>query len=406
VALSGQRKGARFSLGSGITTIGRGDGSAVLLSDVSVSRRHAHLVREGGRFVLHDQGSGNGTRVNGKPVQRRTLRHGDEIELGDVKLRFVLPRRTRLPLRGVAVAGALLAALAVMASAVLLQQERESRLALEARVKAAERARAEEAQRAAQAEARVEEAQALRTPSPDQPRQEPPAAPEPPPAVARRAAARASQEPRQQDRPSAGRERGSPGGERSDLREAMDAYRSGYVAEAARLASLVEGPRGEALLERLRAVYVGRKEAAALQREQKLPEALRALAQACAADRIVDPGRGGPVERDLAKLLSSLHARMAASLLATDKGLPEAASHLRAALEANPAEPDAAALSARIGERCRELYLRGYIAKDADAASAREAFQVVAAALPAGDPTAQKARRWLERLDGKAAVDE
>jgi hypothetical protein len=404
VALSGQRKGARFSLGSGITTIGRGDGSAVLLSDVSVSRRHAHLVREGGRFVLHDQGSGNGTRVNGKPVLRHTLRHGDEIELGDVKLRFVLPGRTRRPLRGVAVAGALLAALAVMAGAVVLQQERESRLALEARVRAAERARAEEAQRAAQAEARAEEAQALRTVAPDQPQQEPPAAPEPPPAVARRA--RAPQEPRQQDRPSAGRERGSPGGERSGLREAMDAYRSGDVAEAARLASLVEGPRGEALLERLRAVYSGRKESAALQREQKLPEALRALAQACAADRIVDPGRGGQVERDLAKALSSLHARIAASLLATDKGLPEAASHLRAALEANPAEPDAAALSARIGERCRELYLRGYIAKDADAASAREAFQVVAAALPEGDPTAQKARRWLERLDGKAAVDE
>jgi hypothetical protein len=133
---------------------------------------------------------------------------------------------------------------------------------------------------------------------------------------------------------------------------------------------------------------------------------LHALSQAQDAARTIDAARSGPVIRDLGKALASVHARLAASLLGTDASLPSAASHLRAALEADPAQPQAAALSARLAERCREVYLRGYVSKDADAASAREAFQLVVAALPAADPTAQKAKRWLERLDGKAVVDE
>jgi hypothetical protein len=44
--------------------------------------------------------------------------------------------------------------------------------------------------------------------------------------------------------------------------------------------------------------------------------------------------------------------------------------------------------------------------KEADAGAARQAFQMVVAALPATDETAVKARRWLDRMDGKAAGED
>jgi hypothetical protein len=46
------------------------------------------------------------------------------------------------------------------------------------------------------------------------------------------------------------------------------------------------------------------------------------------------------------------------------------------------------------------------MAKDGDGDAARQAFRLVVAALPATDDTALKARRWLDRLEGKAAGEE
>jgi hypothetical protein len=66
-------------------------------SNATVSRRHAHIVRDGGEYRLIDDGSEFGTRVfrDGRPVEvpagsRRgeKLRSGDEIYLGRACLRF------------------------------------------------------------------------------------------------------------------------------------------------------------------------------------------------------------------------------------------------------------------------------------------------------------------------------
>ena len=57
-----------------------------------VSKRHAEVLEEGGRYKVRDLGSENGTSVNGKKVveQSQTLHQGDSIELakGQVILRF------------------------------------------------------------------------------------------------------------------------------------------------------------------------------------------------------------------------------------------------------------------------------------------------------------------------------
>jgi hypothetical protein len=93
-------------------------------------------------------------------------------------------------------------------------------------------------------------------------------------------------------------------------------------------------------------------------------------------------------------------------------GQPTGHTHRRA----TAAAPSRATLSDALDESGREqlqgvaaeandAYLRGYVAKDIDEDAARDAFRSVIELLPANDPTARKARRWLERLDGKAGEE-
>ncbi len=62
--------------------LGRVAGCDVVLADGKASRRHAKVVVEAGVVELEDLGSSNGTLLNGKPVTRRVLRDGDEIQIG------------------------------------------------------------------------------------------------------------------------------------------------------------------------------------------------------------------------------------------------------------------------------------------------------------------------------------
>lgn len=66
--------------------IGRHRNCDVVLSDPSVSRRHARLRFRDGRWILQDLDSTNGTTVNGSSVGRCELRPGDYIGIGDEHL--------------------------------------------------------------------------------------------------------------------------------------------------------------------------------------------------------------------------------------------------------------------------------------------------------------------------------
>jgi pSer/pThr/pTyr-binding forkhead associated (FHA) protein len=72
-----------------VTRIGRGLSVDVHLDDASVSRRHARIVERGGRAVLLDDRSLNGTWVNGRRVEAAILSDRDEITLGRVVIRFL-----------------------------------------------------------------------------------------------------------------------------------------------------------------------------------------------------------------------------------------------------------------------------------------------------------------------------
>jgi predicted Ser/Thr protein kinase len=57
-------------------------------ADPSLSRRHAQIVLENGRFYIYDVESRQGTMVNGRPVQKQELKDGDEVRIGNVTMRF------------------------------------------------------------------------------------------------------------------------------------------------------------------------------------------------------------------------------------------------------------------------------------------------------------------------------
>ena len=85
------RDGGRTEVELGEETwLGRSSTSTVLLDDESVSRRHALVRRDDrGDHVLIDLGSSNGTFVNGGRVNLPLpLQDGDEVRLGEIKLRF------------------------------------------------------------------------------------------------------------------------------------------------------------------------------------------------------------------------------------------------------------------------------------------------------------------------------
>ena len=83
--------GRRLLIGPAGATLGRSRQSDIVLSDPNISRQHAEIRPRGGSWVLTDLESTNGSRLNGRPVERsEVIRPGDEIELGSTLLRFEL----------------------------------------------------------------------------------------------------------------------------------------------------------------------------------------------------------------------------------------------------------------------------------------------------------------------------
>ena len=77
-----------------ITTLGRDVNNAVVVDDQFVSAEHAVLTFRGRTWYVEDLNSTNGTFVNGSPVDGvAPLGYGDEIQLGQVRLRLERVRR-------------------------------------------------------------------------------------------------------------------------------------------------------------------------------------------------------------------------------------------------------------------------------------------------------------------------
>jgi len=78
-------------------SIGRAQGNDVTVADPNCSSRHATIERAGESFVIRDEGSKNGTFVNGRRIEcPAVLSAGDEIALGSTTVTFDRPRMPRV----------------------------------------------------------------------------------------------------------------------------------------------------------------------------------------------------------------------------------------------------------------------------------------------------------------------
>lgn len=88
------------------TTIGRKPHNDIQIDNLAISGEHAVIVRQQQDARIEDLDSTNGTQVNGQPVKRHLLQHGDVINLGKYRLTYLRAadaaaeaQRTPVPVR-------------------------------------------------------------------------------------------------------------------------------------------------------------------------------------------------------------------------------------------------------------------------------------------------------------------
>jgi pSer/pThr/pTyr-binding forkhead associated (FHA) protein len=90
VVKRGPNAGSKFVLESEVTRAGRHPDSDIFLDDITVSRRHAEIVRAGDSYSVRDAGSLNGTYLNRERIEDAPLANGDELQIGKFRLVFFL----------------------------------------------------------------------------------------------------------------------------------------------------------------------------------------------------------------------------------------------------------------------------------------------------------------------------
>src|SRR5207244_1576441 len=81
----GKGRGQKFQFDATDVTIGRGAENAVVLNEAGVSRLHARIQKQGTQWMLLDNGSANGTELNGMTIGKPSpLRTGDKIGVGNI----------------------------------------------------------------------------------------------------------------------------------------------------------------------------------------------------------------------------------------------------------------------------------------------------------------------------------
>jgi pSer/pThr/pTyr-binding forkhead associated (FHA) protein len=557
IVTAGPRAGTEFELTQNETSLGRGGDNTIVIPDLSVSRHHATIRREAGGFVVLDMGSGNGTRINGRPAGRHELQTGDIIDLGDTSLQFVEaggilvkggkrsspshsapsqpairaggaqprpslgddkpeltnPRASGLQKRTPIYLTVAVVIVAILAVGLMRKRQREQAAAdahehasgsqavgqqrfaeavelikqgkwVDARDKLViaasldesdeeirrylERAKVEAPRAQAVSNARAalgrhdfkaareqlaavpddsaladqagELLQTLRAELDRALREAKAAADKGDVATAealiapvleaeptrrdaiavrdaigprRRAVVR--REP-SEEKPAARVAKAQPAEESAPEEPApsggvapiVDLYLTGDVRSAiTRAESAGVTDSGAARLARqLRELDSAYRDGLAKADARKPSEALRALQAADQLDKAISKGRDSRLGTEIRRAEGKIHYSLGAAALGSDEGLPRAATHLRAAVQADPSHELAKQQLEQVLSRAKELYLRGYVAKDSDAEAARTAFRLVVDILPSGDPTGDKARRWLEKLDGKAPKDD
>ena len=79
----------RYPITKSAVRIGRQADNDIIMKNDTVSGHHAEIVRRGSHFIIAELESSNSVLVSGKRVDKAALQHGDVVELGEVRLRFI-----------------------------------------------------------------------------------------------------------------------------------------------------------------------------------------------------------------------------------------------------------------------------------------------------------------------------
>jgi pSer/pThr/pTyr-binding forkhead associated (FHA) protein len=71
------------------TTLGRHLENDIVFHEEFLSRYHAEIAYEQGRYILYDKESTSGTFVNGKKIEKCFLNSGDLISFANINIMFV-----------------------------------------------------------------------------------------------------------------------------------------------------------------------------------------------------------------------------------------------------------------------------------------------------------------------------
>lgn len=88
IVLSSQLRGQQFELTNDFYTVGRSEDRDICIKDGSLSSHHCDIIRQGETFLIRDNNSTNGTRINNVPITEQELMNSDIVQIGGIEVLF------------------------------------------------------------------------------------------------------------------------------------------------------------------------------------------------------------------------------------------------------------------------------------------------------------------------------
>ncbi len=88
IVLSEQLRGKSFELTKDLHTVGRSEERDICIKDPTISTYHCEFIKNESTYVLRDNNSTNGTRVNNVPITEQELHNSDILQIGGVEVLF------------------------------------------------------------------------------------------------------------------------------------------------------------------------------------------------------------------------------------------------------------------------------------------------------------------------------
>ena len=88
VVTTGPKTGSVIVIDKKEMIVGRDNSADIVLKEKLMSRNHIKIKSTDKQITVKDLGSTNGTYVNNKAIHKKSLKDGDEIQVGDLILKF------------------------------------------------------------------------------------------------------------------------------------------------------------------------------------------------------------------------------------------------------------------------------------------------------------------------------